>query len=104
MGGQFFQTIHAKEERNRLSIANQGCCTVKPRCSHAVSPFTSPCPNFLLTQHLSPKDIAGNNITRLKQVVEQCRSVSPYEIVIPMSQSMPDRAIQGANNVLPQTS
>jgi len=65
-------SIYAKNDRNGPPSANQVTSKDKPRRGHAVCtlwvhPPTSPClPPFLLTQNLSPKDIAGSDIMKLK--------------------------------------
>jgi len=55
----------------RTEMAILVISTAEPRCSHAVCPLqvhppTSPIPPFLLKQNLSPKDIAGSGIMKLK--------------------------------------
>jgi len=64
----FSKPIHAKEERNGPPSANQSLSTAKPRSSQLFTPIgcTRPPPPvlpFLLAQTLSPKDIAGSDIT-----------------------------------------
>jgi len=64
-------SIYAKEDRNGPPSANQVASKHESRCGHAVCtlwvhPPTSPVPPFLLTQNLSPKDIAGSDIMKLK--------------------------------------
>ena len=58
-------SIYAKKDRNGHPSANQVASKDEPRRSHAVHP-PPPVPPFLLTQNLSPKDIAGSDIMKLK--------------------------------------
>ena len=62
-------SIYAKKDRNGPPSANLVTSKDEPRRGHAVCtlqvhPPTSPCP--ALTQNLSPKDIAGSDIMKLK--------------------------------------
>ena len=64
-------SIYAKKDRNGPPSANQVTSKDEPRRSHAVCtlrvyPPTSPLSPFLLTQNLSPKDIARSDIMKLK--------------------------------------
>ena len=66
-----FNSTYAKKDRNGPPSANQVASKDEPRRSHSactlrVDPPTSPVPPFLLTQNLSPKDIAGSDIMKLK--------------------------------------
>jgi len=66
-----FSPIYAKKDRNGPPSANQVASKDGPRRGHAVCtlrvhPPTSPCPALLLMQNLSPKDIAGSDIMKLK--------------------------------------
>ena len=61
-------SIYAKRNRNGPPSANQVVSRDDPRCCHAVCtllvhPPTSP---FLLKQNVSPKDIVGSDIMKLK--------------------------------------
>ena len=63
-------SIYAKD-RNGPPSANQVAPKDEPRRGHAVCTLwvhlpTSPVPPFLLTQNLSPKDIARSDIMKLK--------------------------------------
>ena len=63
--------IYAKKDRNGPPSANQVTSKDEPRRSHAVCTFgcihpPPPARPFLLTQNLSPKDIAGSDIMKLK--------------------------------------
>ena len=58
--------IHAEEERNGPPSANQGLSTAKLRSSHVTcgkTPWPPPVLRFLLAQNLSPKEIAGSDIS-----------------------------------------
>jgi len=64
-------SIYAKKDRNGPPSANQVASKDEPRRGHAVCTFgcthpPPPVPPFLLTQNLSPKDIAGSDIMKLK--------------------------------------
>jgi len=64
-------SIYAKKDRNGPPSANQVTSKDKPRCGLLFAPFgcthpSPPVPPFLLTQNLSPKDIAGSDIMKLK--------------------------------------
>jgi len=64
-------SIYAKKDGNSPPSANQVASKEEPSCSHAVRtlrmhPPTSNCPALLLTQNLSPKDIARSDIMKLK--------------------------------------
>ena len=66
-----FLSLFMPKNRNSPSSANQGLSTSEPRHGNAVytlrvHPPTTPITPFLLTQNLSPKDIAGSDITKLK--------------------------------------
>ena len=56
----FSNPIRAKEEGNGPPSADQGLSTAGPRVETRPSP---PVPPFLLAQNLSPKDVAGSDIT-----------------------------------------
>ena len=64
-------SIYAKKDRNGGPSANRVASKDMPRRGHAVCtlrvhPPTSPVPPFLFTQNLSPKDIAGSDIMKMK--------------------------------------
>ena len=66
----FSKPVCAQEERSGPPSADQGLSTAKPRSSHAKLPGPRvethpppPVPPFLLAQNLSPKDLAGSDIT-----------------------------------------
>jgi len=63
-------SIYAKNDRNGPPRANQVASKDKPRRSHAVCTLQvhppPPVPPFLLMQNLSPKNIAGSDIMKLK--------------------------------------
>ena len=64
----FSKPIRSKEERNGPPSSDQGLSTAKPRSGHVPGPSveTRPLPAvppFLLAHNLSPKDIAGSDIT-----------------------------------------
>ena len=67
-------SIYAKKDRNGPPSANQVASKDEPRCGHAVCtlrvyPPTSPCPALFAHAepiNLSPKDIAGSDIMKLK--------------------------------------
>jgi len=64
-------SIYTKKDRNGPPSANQVISKDEPRHGQAVCilwvhPPTSPVPPLLLTQNLSPKDIAGSDIMKLK--------------------------------------
>ena len=63
--------IYAKKDRNGPSSANQVASNMSPDAAMLFAPFRCthpppPVPPFLLTQNLSPKDIAGSDIMKLK--------------------------------------
>ena len=57
-------SIYAKKDRNGSPSANQVTSKDEPNRGHANPP--PPVPPILLTQNLSPKGIAGNDIMKLK--------------------------------------
>jgi len=64
-------SIYAKKDRNGPPSANQVTLKTSPDAAMLFAPFRCthpppPVPPFLLTQNLSPKDIAGSNIMKLK--------------------------------------
>ena len=64
-------SIRAKKDRNGPPSANQVASKDEPDAAMLFAPFgcTHPPPPvlpFLLTQNLSPKDIAGSDIMKLK--------------------------------------
>jgi len=61
-------SIYAKKDRNDPPSANQVASKDEPRRGHAVCTThpPPPIPPFLLMQNLSPKDIAGSDIMKLK--------------------------------------
>ena len=64
----FSKPIRAQEERNGPPRFDQGLSTAKPKSSHVTWAEVEtrpppPVPTFLLSQNLSPKDIAGSDIT-----------------------------------------
>jgi len=60
-------SIYAKKDRNGAPSANQVASKDELRRGHAVcSHPPPPVSPFLLTQDLSPKDIAGSDIMKLK--------------------------------------
>jgi len=64
-------SIYARKDTNGPPSANQVASKDEPRRGHAVCtlrvhPPTFPVPPFLLTQNLSPKHIARNDIMKLK--------------------------------------
>ena len=68
-------SIYAKEDRNGPPSANQVASKDEPRHGHAVCTLrvTHPPPTvppFLLTQNLSPKDIAGSDIMNLSLMTD----------------------------------
>ena len=67
--------IYAKKNRNGPPSANQVTSKVEPRCGHAICTLqvhlpTSPYPTLLLTQNLSPKDIARSDIINLSLMID----------------------------------
>ena len=63
--------LYTKKDRNGPPSANQVASKDEPRQGHAVCTLRVyhpplPVPPFLLTQNLSPKDIAGSDIMKLK--------------------------------------
>jgi len=67
--GLFSPPVCAKEDSSGPFRASQGVSKMEPRdghddCTLLVHPPTSPIPHFLLKQNLSPKVIAGRDITR----------------------------------------
>jgi len=62
-----FSTRSCKEESSGPLRVNQGISKAEPRDGHAAFGYTyPPCPilPFLLKQNLSPKVIAGSDVTR----------------------------------------
>ena len=64
-------SIYAKKDRNGTPSANQLLLRMSPDVAmlFALFGYTNPpppVPPFLLTQNLSPKDIAGSDIMKLK--------------------------------------
>ena len=77
-------SIYAKEDRNSPPSANQVVSTAEPRCGHAICTLrvTHPPPPvipFLLKQNLSPKDIAGSEVRKLKVSLYIC-AMGPKEL------------------------
>ena len=64
----FSKPVHAEEERNGQTRADQGLLQLSPEAAMLPGPRVetrSPphVPPFLLAQNLSPKDIVGSDIT-----------------------------------------
>ena len=71
VGSLVSNSIYAKKDKSGPPSAYQVTSKDKPRRSHAVCTFLvhpppPPVLPFLLTQNLSPKDIAGSDIMKLK--------------------------------------
>ena len=90
MTGRLFPKPICAKERNGPPNASQGQSMVKLRNSHAVCtlqvhPPTSPVLPFLLAQNLSPKDIAGSDITSYASITYN--QLMPHDINQGLKQS-----------------
>ena len=57
-----------KRTEMALPVPTKSLLKTSPDAAMLFAPFgcTSPVPPFLLTQNISPKDVAGSDITKLK--------------------------------------
>ena len=78
-----FNSIYAKKDRNGPPSANQVASKTGSDAAMLFAPFgcthsPPPVPPFLLTQNLSPKDIAGSDIMKLSLMTD-ISAIGPKE-------------------------